>query len=394
MPKRRQKGLKGNGSVFQRQDGRWVAQFIVEETGKQKQLYASTERGAHEKLQKALREQEQGILATGPQQKLSDYLNWWLEEFRKTARPLRKSSYLRYRSLLDNHILPELGEIQLRKLTPLRIQTFYNKKLKEKQSSSSVHSMHKIIHGGLKQAVKLRYLSYNPADGASLPSEEPQREGQSLTLEQARHLLKVARGHRLEAFIALALTSGMRHGELTALRWSDITFAKGTEIGSIYIRLTAEVRGKHGVLENEPKTKKSERAVPLIPTVSGMLEALRIYQNEVKNEVGVQWKEPGLVFTNNRGEYLRAASTRKAFYTLLKKANTIPDETGSMLDLPYVRIHDLRHTASTLWEVLGVSEKVRQEWLGHTSIEMTRIVYTHVIPSMQREAAEKINALF
>ncbi len=392
MPKRRQKGLKGNGSVFQRKDGRWVAQFIVEETGQQKQLYAPTEKAAHEKLQKALREQEQGVLATGPQQKLGDFLNWWLEEVHKVK--LRKGSYRRYRSALNIHILPELGDIPLRKLTPRQIQAFYNKKRKEKQSPSSLYNMHKVLHGGLKSAVKLRYISYNPSDGISLPSNKAVRSGLSLTLEQARHLLKVAHGHRLEVFIVLILTTGMRHGELTALRWSDITFATETEIGSIFIRLTAERRGRTELFENEPKTEMSGRTLPLIPTVSRMLEAHQQQQEEMKCKAGAQWKEIGLVFANRQGGHLYGSNNREAFYRLLKKANSIPDESGTLLNLPDVHIHDLRHTASTLWESLGISEKMRQEWLGHTTVKMTRIVYTHVIPSMQREAAERINALF
>src|SRR5947209_5616029 len=108
MP-RRKKGLKGRGSVFPRKDGRWVAQFIVEETGQQKQLYARTEAEAWAKLDKALLEQKQGILATGPNQKLGDYLNWWLEEVHKHT--IRFSSYLRYRGILDKHILPGLGQV-------------------------------------------------------------------------------------------------------------------------------------------------------------------------------------------------------------------------------------------------------------------------------------------
>lgn len=392
MPRRRQKGLKGNGSVFQRKDGRWVAQFIVEETGQQKQLYASTEKAAHEKLQKALREQEQGILATGPQQKLGDYLNWWLEEVHKVK--VRQGTYRGYRISLNIHILPALGDIQLRKLTPRQIQEFYNKKQKENLSPSTLHNIQKVLHGGLKRAVKLRYISYNPSDSISLPSNKPLRPGQSLTLEQARHLLKVAQGHQLEAFIALTLTTGMRHGELTALRWNDITFATETEIGSISIRLTAQRFGKTELHENEPKTETSERTLPLIPAVSRLLEVHRQKQEEMRRKAGIQWEERGLVFTNKEGNYLYASNTRRLFYILLKKANSIPNESGILLNLPQVHIHDLRHTASTLWEALGISEKMRQQWLGHASIAMTRIVYTHVLPSMQKDAAEKINALF
>ncbi|MBO0793341.1 MAG: site-specific integrase, partial [Ktedonobacteraceae bacterium] len=110
---RRKKGIRGAGSVYTRSDGRAVASFVVEATGKRKYLYAATEKEAYEKLQKALNEQRQGILATGPQQKLRDYLEYWLEEVHKPT--LRESTYDNYRSILDKHIFPALGHIQLQK---------------------------------------------------------------------------------------------------------------------------------------------------------------------------------------------------------------------------------------------------------------------------------------
>ncbi len=394
MPKQRKKGIKGRGSVFQRKDGRWVAQFIVEETGKIKQLYAASEAKAYEKLDKALLEQKQGVLATGPNQKLGDYLNWWLEEVHRVH--LRKSTYISYRATLNNHILPELGHIQLRKLTVRHIQAFYNEKVREKLAPGTLHKLHHVLHGGLARAVKLRYLSYNPATDVSLPSNKPLRDGQSLTLEQARHLLKVAHGHRLEAFIALTLTTGMRHGELTALQWSDITFGSETEIGTISIRHTVEYlgfRGEYSFWENEPKTKKSERVVPLVPAIYSFLSAQRQRQEEAKQKAGASWKERGLVFPNKYGNFLRSSYTREVFYKLLDRARNTPDEFGKMLDLPDIHIHDLRHTASTLWQELGVSEKMRQELLGHSDVEITRNVYTHILPSMQKDVAEKVNKL-
>lgn len=394
MPRERKrgKGIKGRGSVFPRKDGRWVAQFIVEETGEQKQLYAKTEKEAYEKLDKALQEQKQGILATGPNQKLGDFLNWWLEEVHKNT--IRQSSYLSYRGMLNNHILPELGHIQLRKVTTRQIQTLYNKKLKEKLAPSTVHIMHAVLHGAMDRAVKLHYISYNPANGVSLPSPEPQRESQALTLEQARHLLKVARGNRLEAFVALALTTGMRHGELTALRWSDITFGSETEAGSIYIHRTVAYRGQYKFVEGDPKTKKSIRTVPFAPAIYGIMETHRQRQNEMKHKAGTNWKDQDLVFTNRNGGFLKDNATMRTFYKLIDKANSVPDESGNRIVIPRIHIHDLRHTAATLWQSQGISEKVAQELLGHSNVEMTRIIYTHVIPSMQKEAAEKINSLF
>src|SRR5882724_5976699 len=121
MPRHRKRGIKGAGSVYQRKsDGRWVGSFTVEETGKRKDIYADTEKEAWALLQKAQQEQKQGILATGPQRKLKDYLEQWLEEVHKPT--LRVSTYYKYRLVLNNHILPALGHIQLQRLTPQQVQ--------------------------------------------------------------------------------------------------------------------------------------------------------------------------------------------------------------------------------------------------------------------------------
>ncbi len=376
MVRQRKRGSKGRGSVFQRKDGRWVAQFIIEETGRQKQLYAATEKEAYARLDQALLEQKQGILATGPQQKLGDYLKWWLDEVHQLK--IRPSSYSRYRIALNKHILPELGQIQLRKLTARQVQDFYNKKLKEGQSPSSVHNMHKVLHGGLKRAVQLRYIPYNPSDGVSLPSDEPEREGQFLTLDQAKHLMRVAHGHRLESFIALALTTGMRHGELAALKWNDIDF----ETGIISVRRTLTIAGSKRV-EGSPKTKKSGRSVLLVPAVRDLLDAHKKRQDVLRQESGASWQENDLVFCGPRGMHYDTTGTQRSFYRLLNQAG-----------LPFIHIHDLRHTASTLWDELGVREKVRQELLGHTELEITRNVYTHVTEPMQKDAVERINMMF
>lgn len=113
---------------------------------------------------------------------------------------------------LDKHILPALGNMPQQKLTTQRLQSFYNSKQQEQQSSSSIQTMHKVLHNALKYTVNLRLLSYNPNDYVSLP-RQVKRKVKPLTLEQARHLLDVARGGSLEGLLTLALATGMRHGE-------------------------------------------------------------------------------------------------------------------------------------------------------------------------------------
>ncbi len=377
-PRQRARRIKGTGSVYPRSDGRWGADFIVEATGKKKTLYGKTAKEAQAKLDKALAEQKQGILATGPQQKLADHLEWWLEKVHKHK--LRPSSYIRYRRTLDKHLLPELGQIQLRKLTTRQIQEFLNKKLKD-LSPSSVHQIHGVLHSALKSAVKYRYIPFNPADGIELPPDEAQREGQSLTLEQSKLLLKEVRGHWLETFVALALTTGMRHGEIRGLRWDKIDF----EAGTISIHCTVALLGtkEYKYVEGAPKTKSGVRTVPLLPVMRDILESHRKEQEVAKLKAGDAWQENNLVCCTRNGGFLHPASLRLAFIRLLKKAG-----------LPQIHIHDLRHTASTLWQSLGIDPTVRQKMLGHSSVDMTMTVYSHVLPSMQKDAIERINGLF
>ncbi len=373
MP-RRKKGIKGRGSVFQRKDGRWVAQFPVEETGKMKQLYAATEAKAYEKLDKALQEQKQGILTAGPKRKLGDHLKWWLEEIKR--HPLRETSYIRYQAALK-HIVPELGNVPLQKLTPQMIQTFYNSKIKEGQSSSSIRTMHKVLHGALAYAVKARLLPYNPSDNTSFP-KLTKRKVKPLTLEQGQQLLHAAQGHHLEMLLTLALTTGMRHGELIALRWEDVDL----EQGSIYVHRTEFYRGKAGFLENDPKSEAGERTIFISKTLCEKLKQHRTHQNEQRLKGGAAWKNLDLVCCNRKGGFLISNNVRTAFYKLLEKAK-----------LPEMHIHDLRHHASTLMRSLGIDLKVVQEILGHANLDMTANVYSYVLPYMQREAAEKMDIL-
>ncbi|GCF07351.1 tyrosine-type recombinase/integrase [Dictyobacter arantiisoli] len=383
MPRQRKKGIKGNGSVFQRKDGRWVAQFLVEGTGKTKQLYAATEKEANEKLQKALQEQRQGILATGPKQKLGDHLNYWLEEVKRQK--LRESTYQSYRIMIDTHINPKLGNIPLHKLTTQTIQAFYNNKAKEHQnktkehpSSGSVHIMHTVLHQALKYATQVRLIAYNPSDNIVLP-KRTKRKVKPFTLEQSRHLIQAAQGSHLEMLITLALFTGMRHGELVTLRWEDINF----ENASIYVHRTGRYWGKGRFIEGDPKTEAGERIIPISHKLCDELKRYQSRQKEMRLKARGEWNDIGLVCCNTRnGGFLNHANARKSFYLLLEKAN-----------LPRIHIHDLRHTASTLMRSMGIDLKVIQEILGHSNMDMTANVYSHVLPEMQTQAAEKMNRL-
>jgi integrase len=374
MAKKQKRRGAGEGTVYQRKDGRWVAEIRLED-GKRKPLYAKTQELAIQKLQQAQYELRQGTLATGPKQKVGEYLVYWLNQVKKHQ--LLPASYVRYQRALKQ-ILPELGGMQLQKLTTRRIQEFYNKKMQEGQSSHSLHTMHKVLRPALAQAVHERLIGRNPCEGVSLPSSQ-KRKARPLTLEEAKRLLVAAQDTIMEPFLALALTIALRHGELLALHWSDIDLEEGTLTVE---RTLTEVEGYKMVEGEAPKTDAGARTLLLPHPVRAILKTHHIRQHEARLKAGSTWQEHDLVFCNRWGCLLREGDMRSKFYRLLEKAR-----------LPRTRVHDLRHSASTLLALMGVHPKVAQEILGHSEIDMT-FYYTHVYPSMQQEAAEKMKKLF
>src|SRR5438105_6961080 len=169
MARQKRRG-KGEGSVFPRKDGRWTAQLTLED-GTQKQVHRKTRQEAHKALQQMLREQEQGILATGPQQTMKQFMEYWLEDVHRPT--IRTSSYANYRSILDTHILPALGHIPVQKLTLQHIQKFYASKLKEGLSPKTIKVYHAVLHKALSHAVDIHLVSRNISDLAtkSLPKQ-------------------------------------------------------------------------------------------------------------------------------------------------------------------------------------------------------------------------------
>lgn len=363
------------GSVFQRKDGRWVAQVRIDR--KLKPRYFKTEKEANIGLRKMLNEKEQGTLATSPQQTLRVYLEQWLEQIHKLS-TIRIGTYNAYRIVVYNHIIPMLGYVQLQKLTPQQIQTFYTKKLDEGLSLKRVRGFHSVLHSALENAVKWNLLARNVCDLVTPPVPK-RHEIQPLTPEQAQHLLQAAHEHKLEALLTVAVTTGMRRGELLGLHWQDIDF----KTRSLYVRRTVNRIGTFGIVESEPKTHRSRRKITLPAFVIDALKQHQEHQKELREKAGSHWRETGIVFCNIYGGYYEPSNLHDAYKKLLKSA-----------ELPNIRFHDLRHSAATILLSMGIHPKIVQELLGHSNISMTMDIYSHVLPSMQQEAMDKLDDLF
>ncbi|GCF11814.1 tyrosine-type recombinase/integrase [Dictyobacter arantiisoli] len=370
------KRANGEGTVYQRKDGRWVATITIEQ-GKRKYLYFKTQKEAIKAARETNNLKDQGLLLTGEDQTIELFLRTWLED---TAQPrLRERTYIRYRGLIENHIIPAIGKVKLQKLMPQHLQRLYNEKRKEGYAPQTIKHIHRVLHRAFHDALRWSLITHNVCDAVDAP-RVPRHEMQVLNVEQAQKLLQIAREDPFEAVYVLALTTGMRQGELLGLKWEDISL----DGGKLQVRRTIARVGKLGFITNEPKTPRSRRSIYLADLAIEALKRHRAHQYELRLSAGPAWEDQGWVFCNQIGRPVEAGNLmRRSFKPLLKKA-----------DVPDIRFHDLRHSAATLLLSMDVHPKIVQELLGHSNISMTLDTYSHVLPSLQEQAVTRLNTLF
>ncbi len=366
----------GEGTITLRKDGRYAVGITLE-NGKRKFYYAKSKKEALELLRKVQQEQQQGTLVDGPQQTLEQFLPEWLRTHKQSIRP---RSYERYEAIIRLHLIPTLGKVKLQKLTAQHLDRLYTQKLEEGLHPTTVAAIHNMLHTALDKAIRLGLLGRNVCELVS-PPRIVHKEIKPLTLEQIYKLLDAAKGHPMEALFVLAVTTGMRRGELFGLKWQDIDFAKGVlHVRRALVRMpTGE-----GYKETEPKTKNSRRSIVLTARGIQALKEHRRHQEEVRAKVGAAWQEHDYVFCTPVGTHLTPG------HNGLVQLKRLLEKAG----LPDIRFHDLRHSAATLLLSEGVHPKVVQEILGHSEIGMTMNTYSHVLPTMQKDAMSKLDNLF
>ncbi len=366
---------RNEGSVyFDAEKDRWIAAISIP-PGKRKKVVCKSKQEAIRKKNEMLRDAEQGTLPTGPHQKLKEYLPDWLENVQKDK--VRISTYVKYKKLAK-YIIADLGDVWLQKLTPEQVKRFYTKKLNDGLSPKTVHSIHGLLHVALKTAVSWNYVPRNVCDLID-PPRIVSRQGSTITIEQAKVLLEQVREHRLEVLLTMALVTGMRRGELLALRWSNVDLARGVAV----VLVTVDYIPKFGYVETEPKTKAGKRPIYLSPFLVSMLIEHKELQEERKLRYGELWENRDLVFPDLHGGYFNPNYLLRVFKKILIEAG-----------LPHMHFHDLRHSAATILLGMGINIKVIQELLGHSHASMTLDTYSHLLPSMQQEVATTWQSTF
>ena len=364
---------KGEGTVFERKSDTvrrnkpWVAEITLENGRQQTVGYYKTEAEAISARNKALRDLEQGTWIASSRQTVAEYLEYWLEHVHKAT--IEVNTYREYREMVNLHINPSLGHVQVQKLTMRQVQMFCSK-LQEKLSPGRVRNIHALLHAAIDYSVKEGLVARNVTEGVQLPLQQP-HEAVVLTLEQAEQLLKATVDPWLKVLLAVAVTTGLRRGELLSLKWADIDMEKRF----LQVRHNLiEIRGS-GLHEKGPKTMHSRRKITLPFFVIELLKEHQASQEKIHQETETGWLEKNLVFCGKNGDYINPQRVARAFKKLLGIAN-----------LPYMRFHDLRHSAFTILLAMGVPAKVVQEIAGHSNISTTLGTYGHVIPGMHEDA--------
>jgi integrase len=364
---------QNQGSIYQRSsDQRWVAQ--VTDAGKHKLAYFHSQAEAQRWLTFALVQIRLNRPISTRQTPLSVYFEFWLEHMALTLRP---KTLLQYRQTIQNHLLPGLGNVSIQELSTEQLQSFYTLKAKTGTSQRTMQLINSILHHALEDAVQSGLVLVNPVKG-TLKMRRNSQERIVLDPLQVQQLIEASQGSRWGVLICLAVTTGMREGEIMGLKWADIHW----DLGQLQIqRQLYRLPGK-GLVFHPPKTTTSRRNVALGERMLALLRAHAQRQAGEKSKAGSKWEENDLVFPTITGKPMDPRQAYDYYKEIIRE-----------LGLPNLRFHDLRHTAASLMLAWGINPKVAQERLGHAHVSYTLGTYSHVLPTFQKEAAQRMDQL-
>jgi integrase len=361
----------GEGNLRLRDDGRWQASTLVaaaDGTRKRHYVYGASRAEVQGKLDDIRQRVRGGQPAVDVGVTLGAYLDRWLIDGLAEHKATTRENYT---LMVRKHITPAIGSIRLDRLSPLDVQSLVNAK-RATHSASTVRLIFSVLHRALEQAVEWELMARNPAAKVKRPKAgEP--HDRFLSPEEAAQLLATARGTRLYALVAVALSIGLRRGEALALRWSDVDL----DGGSLTVRRTLSRVG-NGLTFTTPKSGKS-RTVPLPAPSLRILQEHRQALIAERLALGPAWTDLDLVFPSRLGTAAEPRNVQREFHALVARAG-----------LPAARFHTLRHSCGALLVAQGVHLQVIAEILGHSDIRVTSAVYAHVGERLQRDAAERM----
>lgn len=381
---------KGEGSIYRDpRNKQWIGMLDLGwQDGRRvrKAIRGASRREVADKLARVRSDQQRGMTPpTDERTTVTTFLEGWVRDVRATVRP---ATFVCYEGHVRLHIVPRIGRLRLVDLSPAHVRAMLDHG-QAGRSARSVQLTHAVLRRALNQALRDGLVARNVAALVDAPRVR-RDEVQPFDPDEARAFLAAARGDRLEALYTVAIALGLRQGEALGLRWQDVDLEAGSLTVARTLHRTPRMlrspedagRGTRYVLA-EPKTARSRRTLTMPGVVVAALREHRRRQLQDRMLAGFRWQEQSLIFTTSIGTPLDGRNVSHRFASLTAAAG-----------LRRIRFHDLRHSAATLMLAQGVAPRVIMETLGHSQIGMTMDLYAHVIPALQREAADRMDALF
>jgi integrase len=306
---------RGNneGSIYRRKDGYWVGQYGVQTAQgiKTRYIYGKSREEVRVKLSKAIADRDGGLVYDAGNITVGEYLDRWLSDAVRDT--VRRRTWERYEQIVRVHLTPALGKVKLAKLTPAHVRGLYRDKLDSGLAPRTVLHIHWAFSKALKQAAADGLIPRNPA--APVKPPQPRREEiRPPNREQVRALFEAASGDRLEALYVVAVTAGLRRGELQGLKWDDVDL----EAGTLQVRRTLS-EPKDGYVFEAPKSGKG-RQIRLTRKATAALREHRKRQLEERMQKAGLWREQGLVLPSGVGTPLWGGNLNRAFKATLQRA--------------------------------------------------------------------------
>jgi len=374
---------QNEGSIRKRKDGKWEARVTIgiDPDGKQrrKSLYGKTRQEVAIKMADLLNELHNGTLVDPTNITVAGWLDEWMREYKKLH--LKQTTYINYVGHINNQINPILAKYKLIDLRIDTIQKFVNELVKRDLSIGTVQGALKVFKGAIRQAFILGMIPKNVTTGVIVPKYEKEPR-KAFTPEQRDSFIDIAKDTVHGEVFILKLFTGMRIGELLALRWADVDFEKTYLHVNSTLNLTTDPddpESKWHLSFGTPKTRSSIRTIPLISSAIKLLQRIRGKQAEIRLRLGAGYEDNDLVFSTGLGKPLNPRNMQRTFQRICRKA-----------DLQGFTPHSLRHTFATLGYAQGIDLKVLQEILGHANINETANTYTHVGIDTIRQEMKKV----
>lgn len=352
-----------------------------------KTIKAKSEREARKELAKFITEIEKGSYVEPSRLTFAEFAEKWIEMHGKQN--LAPKTLDLYLGLLKDRIIPALGHLKLEQIKPMHLVEFY-KNLKDsgirldgKPGSLSdqyiVHH-HRLLRTMLQYAVKWQFLNSNPASLVD-PPKVRKKQTNVYDEKQVQALLEAVEHEdsKYKVLINLAVSTGMRQGELLGLEWKHIDFESFT----IHVRQSSQYIAGKGIITKPPKNETSIRSITVPESIIALLRVYKAEQNKNRLRIGDKWHETDRLFTTWDGKPMHPTTVSSWFPEFLHKYG-----------LPRIRFHALRHTAATLLINQNVHMKTISSRLGHSNIQTTMDIYGHSLKSADQDAAEKMEYLF